>query len=48
MDLFKKGYGVIELTDGKDLFVHATAIDRDGFKTLSDGDRACLDLNDLV
>ena len=35
----KKGYGFIEQEDGKDLFVHFSNIDMDGFKTLEDGDR---------
>ena len=35
----KKGYGFIEQEDGKDLFVHFSNIEMDGFKTLEDGDR---------
>ena len=42
----KKGYGFIEQEDGKDLFVHYSAITMDGFKTLSDGDRVSFDVND--
>jgi len=42
----KKGYGFIEQGDGKDLFVHFSAINMDGFKTLSDGDRVSFDVND--
>ena len=42
----KKGYGFIEQQDGKDLFVHFTAINMDGFKTLSDGDRVSFDVNE--
>ena len=42
----KKGYGFIEQEDGKDLFVHYTAIDMSGFKTLSDGDRVSFDVNE--
>ena len=35
-----KGYGFITLDDGsKDCFVHHTAIQGDGFKTLNEGDR---------
>jgi CspA family cold shock protein len=32
-----KGYGFIEQVDGPDVFVHYTAIDDQGFKTLSEG-----------
>jgi len=42
----KKGYGFIEQENGKDLFVHYSAINMDGFKTLSDGDRVHFDVND--
>ncbi|UCE06211.1 MAG: cold shock domain-containing protein [bacterium] len=42
----KKGYGFIEQEDGNDLFVHYTAIDMPGFKTLSDGDRVSFDVNE--
>jgi len=32
-----KGYGFIESENGKDLFVHFSEIQGDGFKTLSEG-----------
>lgn len=33
-----KGYGFIGRDDGPDLFVHFSAIEGDGFRTLQDGD----------
>ncbi|RLB26647.1 MAG: cold-shock protein [Deltaproteobacteria bacterium] len=35
----QKGYGFIEQADGNDLFVHHTAINASGFKTLNEGQR---------
>jgi len=32
-----KGYGFIEREDGDDVFVHFSAIQGDGFKTLTEG-----------
>jgi CspA family cold shock protein len=35
----EKGYGFIAVDGGQDVFVHFTAIDMDGYKTLDDGAR---------
>jgi CspA family cold shock protein len=32
-----KGYGFIETTEGRDVFVHYSAITMDGYKSLSEG-----------
>jgi cold shock protein len=39
-----KGYGFIEQDDGKDLFVHFSSIQGEGFKRLAEGDRVSFDV----
>ncbi|MEE4357252.1 MAG: cold-shock protein [Desulfococcaceae bacterium] len=40
----KKGYGFIEKDEGGDVFVHYSAIDMGGFKTLEEGDRVSFEV----
>lgn len=43
----KKGYGFIEQEEsGGDIFVHYSAINTSGFKTLSEGDRVSFEVTD--
>ncbi|MFQ5686916.1 MAG: cold-shock protein [Candidatus Scalindua sp.] len=35
----KKGFGFISIEGGEDIFVHHTAIQSDGFRTLEEGDK---------
>ena len=40
----EKGYGFIEKEDGGDVFVHFSAIQSDGFKTLNEGQQVEFDV----
>ena len=40
----KKGYGFIEKEDGSDVFVHYSAIQIEGYKTLKEGQKVLFDV----
>ncbi|WP_248928531.1 cold-shock protein [Paenibacillus hamazuiensis] len=40
----EKGFGFIEVEEGKDVFVHFSAIQGDGFKSLDEGQRVQFDV----
>jgi CspA family cold shock protein len=42
----KKGYGFITREDGDDIFVHFSAINREGFKTLREGDEVEFEISE--
>jgi cold shock protein len=41
-----KGFGFIEHSTGKDVFVHYSVIESDGFKTLKDGEEVLYELKE--
>ena len=42
----RKGFGFIEAENGMDVFVHFSAIQSSGFKTLQDGQSVTFDVQD--
>lgn len=42
----EKGYGFITREDGSDVFVHFSAIQRDGYKTLEEGQAVTFEVED--
>ena len=42
----EKGYGFIERSDGDDVFVHFSAIEGDGYRTLAEGQAVEFEVTD--
>ena len=40
----KKGYGFIEATDGRDIFVHYSSMGGEGYKSLDEGESVTFDI----
>ncbi len=42
----RKGYGFINEEEGRDIFVHFSSIQMDGYKTLNEGERVTFDIEE--
>ena len=42
----EKGYGFISMDGGQDIFVHFSAIQTEGYKTLNEGQRVTFDVTE--
>lgn len=42
----KKGFGFLSTDEGKEVFVHFSAIQGDGFKTIAEGDAVSFDIEE--